>query len=97
MRNLVAAIHLILTLKCEQSTRLVSESLDRDLSLLERSAVRLHYIGCWSCRRFGKQVKLLRKATRLGRSASDADRLSPKTIARIREAIRAAGTDNAGS
>ena len=37
MRNLVAAIRLILTLKCEQSTRLVSESLDRDLSLLERT------------------------------------------------------------
>ncbi len=56
--------HLILTLNCEQSTQLVSDGLDRELSACERWAVRLHAISCWSCRRFGRQIQFLRKALR---------------------------------
>lgn len=89
MRNVLAAMKLVLTLKCEDSTRIVSESLDRELSLSERWAVRTHYLGCWSCRRFGKQVRQLREVyqirqTRLG----EVSRLSPAAVQRIRDAIR---------
>lgn len=84
-----SAIRLILTLRCEHSSRLVSESLDRDLSWAERWAVRLHYIGCWSCRRFGKQMKLLNEAFKSRRDQfGDADGLSPEAMQRIEEAIR---------
>ena len=59
MKKLLSAAKLMLTLKCEQSTRIVSESLDRKLSPVERWAVRLHYVSCWSCRRFGKQLRMM--------------------------------------
>ncbi len=52
----------ILTLSCGESTRLVSESLDRDLPTGERLAVRLHAVSCLSCRRFARQLRFLRTA-----------------------------------
>lgn len=88
MKSFISAMKLILTLKCEQSTRLVSDSLDRELTWVERWAVRLHYIGCWSCRRFGKQIRLIRAALN-----SDSERLHggaslpPEAMDRIRDAI----------
>ena len=48
MKRFLAALKLLLTLKCEQSSHLVSQSMDRDLSLAEKWAVRLHQLGCWS-------------------------------------------------
>lgn len=89
MKQFFSAAKLILTLRCEQSTHIVSESLDRDLSAVERWAVRLHYISCWSCRRFGKQIRHLREALRLhpDRTAENAT-LSPDAMQRIRDAIR---------
>lgn len=52
----------ILTLTCDDSTRLVSESLDRRLPLGERLAVRLHALCCRSCRRAGRQLRFLHEA-----------------------------------
>ena len=52
----------ILTLCCDESTRLVSESLDRELPFGERLAVRLHALSCRSCRRCRKQFVFLRQA-----------------------------------
>ena len=66
-----STIKLILTLACEESTRLVSESLDRDLPWGERWAVRLHAVCCRSCTRYRKQIELLREALR--RYGSDTD------------------------
>jgi hypothetical protein len=45
-------------------TRLASESLDRDLSRLERVALRLHLLYCSGCRRYARQITLLREAMR---------------------------------
>lgn len=90
MRKLFSAVKLMLTLKCEQSTHLVSDSLDRELSFAERWAVRLHYIGCWSCRRFGKQIQQLRKSLQLYAKRSEEDAtLSAEAVRRIRDAIDA--------
>jgi predicted anti-sigma-YlaC factor YlaD len=58
------ALKLILTLHCEQSSEFVSASLDRELSAVELWAVRLHTIGCKSCRRFIRQVRFLEKAAK---------------------------------
>ena len=87
LRNFGSAVVLILTLKCEHSTRIVSESFDRDLSFAECWAVRLHYIGCWSCRRFGKQMKQMRDAVRKRMPHADAT-LSPEALKRIEDAIQ---------
>ncbi len=63
--GLFQAIKLILTLKCEQSARLVSDSLDRELGLAERWAVRGHHLGCRSCRRLRQQLLALNEAARV--------------------------------
>ena len=55
------AIKLLLTLKCDESTRLVSESFERDLTGVERWAVRLHSISCGACRQLKKQLSRLQE------------------------------------
>jgi hypothetical protein len=54
----------ILNLPCREMARLASESLDRDLDGLERSALRLHLLYCLACRRYSKQLRFLRAALR---------------------------------
>lgn len=51
---------------CREVHRLVSEGLDRDLSLVERTRVRLHLWVCVACTRFSGQMNLLRRAMRHG-------------------------------
>jgi hypothetical protein len=53
---------------CREISALVSQSLDRDLSLRERLAVRLHLLLCSHCANFKKQMLFMRKAA--GRYAS---------------------------
>lgn len=92
MRKFLSAAKLILTLRCEQSTRLVSDSLDRELSFAERWAVRLHYVGCWSCRRFGKQMRQLRDTiTQYPRKTVEDEKLSDDALQRIKNAIQQDG------
>jgi hypothetical protein len=49
---------------CREVHRLVSEGLDRDLSLVERTRMRLHLMVCEACTRFNGQMSLLRQAMR---------------------------------
>jgi len=51
-------------ISCKESTRLVSQGLDRELAFGERVAVRLHLAICLGCRRAGSQMRFLRKAVR---------------------------------
>ena len=51
-------------LTCRQATHLMSEQLDRPLSLRERLALRLHLLICRGCRNFGQQMMFLRNASR---------------------------------
>jgi len=50
--------------QCRDITRLVSESLDRKLSWLERLQVRVHLSFCVGCTRFATQLHFLRRAFR---------------------------------
>lgn len=52
---------MILTLTCDQSSRLVSDSQERELELHERVALRLHMASCKGCRRMRVQFKQLHK------------------------------------
>jgi hypothetical protein len=51
---------------CREVHRLVSEGMDRDLSRVERTRMRLHLLVCTACMRFSGQMKLLRRALRQG-------------------------------
>ena len=91
--RLLRALKLILTLKCEQSSRLASDAIDRKLDPAERWAVVLHTIGCRSCRRLRKQLQKLREAAMrrgevdLGAGPGDSG-LSPVARKRIALAIQ---------
>lgn len=49
---------------CREVHRLVSEGLDRELSLLERARMRAHLLVCRACQNFQGQMTLLRRAVR---------------------------------
>ena len=49
---------------CKEVHRLVSEGLDRELSLVERARMRLHLLVCVACTNFSGQMDLIRKAMR---------------------------------
>ena len=51
-------------LTCRETTRLVSQGLDRDLVFGERVALRMHLAYCMGCRRAGRQMQFLRRAMR---------------------------------
>ena len=52
-------------MNCKQATRLMSEALDRPLSLSENMSLKLHVMMCTGCRNFGQHMHSLRKITRL--------------------------------
>jgi predicted anti-sigma-YlaC factor YlaD len=52
----------LLNLPCREMTHLASESLDRDLDPLERVILKAHLLYCSGCRRFLKQIALVRLA-----------------------------------
>ena len=47
---------------CKDAVRLQSEALDHQLPGMERLGLRLHLVLCKWCRRYGKQIRLLRDA-----------------------------------
>ncbi|QUN06231.1 zf-HC2 domain-containing protein [Shewanella yunxiaonensis] len=51
-------------LNCREAARLLSEAQERELSLGERLALRLHLMFCAGCRNFGKHVNVLRDLSR---------------------------------
>ena len=51
-------------LSCRETTRLVSQGLDRELAFGERVALRVHLAYCLGCRRVRRQMAFLREAMR---------------------------------
>ena len=58
------ALVMLLTLRCDDSTRLMSEECERTLTPVERWAVRLHFLSCRYCHRFRKQLRLIQRAAK---------------------------------
>lgn len=52
-------------LNCINVTRLLSESMERELTIKERMGLKMHLVMCSGCRNFGKQMHTLRLATKL--------------------------------
>ena len=46
---------------CKAATRLQSEALDHKLPLRQRFGLRVHLMLCKWCRRYGRQIRLLRR------------------------------------
>jgi hypothetical protein len=49
---------------CREVHRLVSEQLDRPLTLIERVRMNMHVLICGACRNFDGQMQLIRGAMR---------------------------------
>jgi hypothetical protein len=71
----------------------MSESLERQLGLVERTKVRLHLLVCAWCARYLKQIKLLRQAVSQHEFTCADDNASPLKLTdearqRISESLR---------
>ena len=49
-------------LNCKQASELLSQALDKNLSLREKISLRLHLLICRGCSNFSKQMQVLRSA-----------------------------------
>jgi hypothetical protein len=84
----------LLNLSCRDASRLASESLDRDLGRMERLALKSHLFICVACRRYLRQLLLLRQALqhaapRLAAGPSLVGARLPDDVrARIKQALR---------
>jgi predicted anti-sigma-YlaC factor YlaD len=83
----------LLNLPCRGVTRLASESLDRDLAPLESLTVRAHLLYCRACRRYVRQIRLLRAAFRRLATCDDAGHAGPSLPDDVRERIKDALRD----
>ncbi len=79
-----------MTLSCRKAAELASRSLDQTLPWRERLALRLHTFICRVCRRYVRQLELLRRAVnRLAQDdpLSSQAQLSPEARSRIRDTL----------
>ena len=60
-------------LSCKQASQLISQSLDRSLTLRERFALQLHLIVCKYCKQFSQQLQTLRVALKQMTSSIEND------------------------
>ncbi|HTD91876.1 MAG TPA: zf-HC2 domain-containing protein [Burkholderiales bacterium] len=51
-------------LTCKEATALVSQGLDRRLSLWERCMLKIHLLVCDACRNFVRQADFIRRAVK---------------------------------
>lgn len=51
-------------LSCKQVSQIISQSLDRPLTLRERFALKLHLLICKYCKRFSQQMQTIRVAVK---------------------------------
>jgi len=74
-------------LSCKDASRLQSQAQDRPLKLAERIGLRLHLLICDNCRRFTRQLRVIRAACgrvdESGGMGADAKGLTPEARARI--------------
>jgi hypothetical protein len=52
----------LMSLSCREASRLISQGMERRLSIRERIALRLHTGICDACTRFSRQTEFLRRA-----------------------------------
>lgn len=91
-------IKMVLSLSCDESSRLISDGLERPLSRAERLALRCHLMVCHRCRKFRRNLRLLRMLLR-GRTeqyladTSEFPTLAPEEKARLLKALTGAQSE----
>ncbi|WP_082536676.1 MULTISPECIES: hypothetical protein [unclassified Roseateles] len=60
-----------LTITCREATQITLQAEDRQVPLAERLSARLHQRVCSNCRRFARQVALMRQASARWRQYTD--------------------------
>ena len=60
-----------LKITCREATHITLKAEDRRMPLAERLALRLHHRICGNCRRFYRQVELMRQASARWRKYSE--------------------------
>ena len=75
-------------LTCKEASILISERQDRKLRLYQRLALRMHLWVCGNCRRFERQMRLIRRMLRSGREPETTSDQLPGLSAEARERIR---------
>jgi hypothetical protein len=65
-------------LTCREASRLISQGLDRDLTLAQRATLRLHLTFCDACTRVKSQLEFIRRALSTYSSGGDDDRTPPR-------------------
>jgi hypothetical protein len=76
----------ILTLHCDEASRLSSESLDHPLPRVDRLACRLHLLICARCRRHRRDILALRRYA--GQASLPVDRPRVALPDDVREQIK---------
>lgn len=76
-------------LTCKDASHLISQRQERPLGFRERWGLRLHLWMCLNCRRFERQVALMRQALRTlaKRAEAQAADFTPEARERIRKAL----------
>lgn len=79
-------------LSCKEAAKLISEGLDRDLSLWKRLLLRMHVAMCDGCSAYRRQIESLNTAVtdhyRDGQVAKDSHELPSDALERIKESLR---------
>jgi hypothetical protein len=77
---------------CKEVSRRVSESMDHNLPLYQRMPIWMHLLMCKYCKRFRRQIVMLRELCRSHRLDENfldlAVNLSPDARERIRQALK---------
>ena len=71
---------------CKETSQLISESLDRKLSLSERLSIKLHTMRCDLCSRYSRQLRFIKNTC----AETDVEQSTPRTSLDegVRERIR---------
>ena len=81
-------------LSCKETAWLISESMDRDLPLMQRLGVRAHLLMCKHCTRYRRQLLFIRDAIQHYLDEIENEEslppvsLSPETLERINAYLR---------
>lgn len=78
---------------CHKAAQLISDGMDRRLSLWERFCLRIHLLLCGACRRYRRQLNAIREAMRQEPHAENAN-VTASLGADARDRIRAALREN---
>lgn len=89
-RGFWRTIWYVLTLTCDESSRILSDAMDRDLSRVERVALRTHNLTCKSCKRFTDQLEFLRKSAQKAVIEDKYSSLTTDAKERMRETLKQA-------